>query len=284
MRTDATLKHAIVEVRWGPMASRRTVIPPGGTLRVGRTDRADLVVHHDEDMSGVHLELAWDGAKCHLRDLKSAKGTLVDGVPVTSAELSHGAWIRAGMTDLTLYIEGHTPPRRGSRDASPEAGAKAQEVIEALLAEAQGAPLYALLDAVQDERILELLRESVEPYQSLFQGLRGLVVEEAAPHLVLLSKGSRLLERLVHEGWGKSWGVYLACRRPLAEVRAHFRKLLFVREEDTRREIYFRFYDPRVLRAFLPSCTARQTEELFGAIDMYLIEGDGREVLRFSRG
>ena len=269
------------------MASQRTVIQPGETLRVGRTDRADLMLPHDEEMSGIHMELAWDGATCLLRDLKSAKGTQLDGARIESGEsgsVAHGGWIRAGTTNFSFYIEGHSRPPRGAIDMSPEGQAKAREVLSSLQREAQGAPLFALLDAAQSDRVMELLRESVEAYASLFEGTRGAVLEEAAPHLVELPEDSALLSRLIEEGWGKSWGVYLVCRRPLAEVRRHFRKLLFVKEEDTRRDMFFRFYDPRVLRAFLPSCTARQTEEMFGDIDMFLVEGEEGDVFRFTRG
>jgi pSer/pThr/pTyr-binding forkhead associated (FHA) protein len=278
------LKRAILEVRWGPMASQRTVIQPGTTLRVGRTDRADLVLPHDEEMSGLHMELTWDGATCLVRDLKSAKGTQLDGVRVESGSVAHGGWIRAGTTNFSLYYEAHTPPRRDAVDMSPEGQAKAQEVLSALQREAQGRALFALLDAAQGDRVMELLRESVEAYTCLFEGTRGAVMEEAAPYLVELPEASALLERLVQEGWGKSWGVYLVSRRPLAEIRRHFRKILFVKEEDSRRDMYFRFYDPRVLRAFLPSCTARQTEEMFGDIETFLIEGEEGDVFKFTRG
>jgi pSer/pThr/pTyr-binding forkhead associated (FHA) protein len=274
-------KRAIVEVRWGPMASRRAVLEPGSALKVGRTERADFAVPHDEHMSGVHMEIAWDGSTCLLRDLKSASGTLLDGAPVTSAQVSNGSWIRAGSTDFSLYIEETTPPPRGSLEVSPEARGKAEQALGALRAEAQATPLYALLDSARSERVLELLRESVETYRSLFEGLRGSLVEEAAPYLVELPADSRLLGRLVQEGWGKSWGVYLASRRPFAEVRRHFRKLLYVKEEDTRKEMFFRFYDPRVLRVFLPSCSARQTDEIYGEIEVFVMEGEEGEALRF---
>lgn len=263
------------------MASRRAVLAPKTSLKIGRTDRADLVVPHDSRMSGVHVELSWDGSTCQLRDLKSAEGTLLDGEKVTSAEVSNGSWIRAGSTDFSVYIEESTPPPRDSIERSPEAQARAEQALGALREEARKASLYALLDAARSDRMLTLLRESVEAYRSLFEGLRGAVVEEVAPYLVELPGDSRLLGALVQEGWGNSWGVYLVSRRPLAEVRRHFRKLLYVKEEDTRKEMFFRFYDPRVLRVFLPSCTDRQIDELFGEIDEFVMEGEEGEVLRF---
>jgi pSer/pThr/pTyr-binding forkhead associated (FHA) protein len=113
------------------------VIEPGKTLSVGRTERADLVVHGDDQMSGVHLELAWDGATCHLRDLKSATGTLLDGMPVTVATVPHGSWIRAGGTNFSLYIEEATPPPLGSVDMSSEGQARAHQVLEVFLIEGE---------------------------------------------------------------------------------------------------------------------------------------------------
>lgn len=39
--------------------------------------------------------------------------------------------------------------------------------------------------------------------------------------------------------------------------------------------MFFRLYDPRVLRAFLPTCSERQLEELFaGVVSAYVAEGE----------
>jgi hypothetical protein len=266
------------------MASRRAIIEPGGTLRVGRTDRADLVVSHDEEMLALHLELQWDGARCLLRSSRGAQKTLVNGVAAGEAEVPHGAWIRAGTTDFSFYIEESTPPRRGTVDTSPEAQTRAQRILNELRAQARGAPLFAVLDAARGDRIVELLRESVDTYRSLYDGIQGVAMEDAAPYLVQLSEPSKLLERLVEEGWGKRWGVYLACRSPFADVRRHFRRFLFVEEFETRARMYFRFYDPWVLRIFLPICTPRQTFEFFGEIQTFFVEGKTGEILRFAMG
>jgi hypothetical protein len=272
-------RRAIVEIRWGPLGSRRAVIDPGQTLRVGRTDVADLVVPQDPQMSALHFTLSWDGARCQLRDAGSAKGTLLNGEGVTEGEVANSDWIRAGETTFLVYFEGATRPRR--RAIMPDRG-EAERALATLAAE--GDPLFAVLDAARDERILELLRESVEPYRSLYQGEGGEALDELAPYLVGLPRGSRLLEQLVNEGWGKRWGVYLACREPFAEVRSHFRRFLMVKDDATGKRMYFRFYDPAVLRVFLPTCDVRQTSQLFGEIACFMVEGSGGEVLRLTPG
>ena len=49
------------------------------------------------------------------------------------------------------------------------------------------------------------------------------------------------------------------------------------------RELYFRFYDPRVLRIFLPTCNAAETATFFGPVGQFLVEAqDAETLLRFS--
>lgn len=271
--------RAIVEIPWGRAAVRKASISPGDRLTVGRSAPARLVVPNDRQMSGVHFELSWDGARCRVRDLGSANGTWLDGQQVTEGNAESGAFIRAGDTVFTLYIEGATV-RRLPADP-PALAARKGSALAALCAEP--APLFALLDAARDRRVLTLLRESVEEVRSLYEGTAGDALADVAPYLVRLPSGAALLERLVREGWEKSWGVYLTSARPFAEVRRHFRRLLLVKAETARQRLYFRFYDPRVLRVFLPVCNLRQRQELFGEIECFLMEGAQGEVLRYRR-
>ena len=263
--------HVILEVQWGPLASQRAAIPPGGSLRVGRTERADFVVSHDRQMSGIHFELSWDGACCRVRDLGSDTGTWLDGQPVHEGDARHTSWIRAGDTVFMVCFEGATSHPR--TDDSPEVASRKESALAALRAE--GAPLFALLDGARTTRIRELLRESVDDHRSLYEGAQGDAIGEAAPYLVRLSKDGALLSHLVAEGWGQSWGVYLTSERPLVDVRRHLRRLLMVEAEGEPQRLYFRFYDPRVLRRFLPQSNVRQRAEMFGAvIGAFLMEGE----------
>ncbi|MGB9178335.1 MAG: DUF4123 domain-containing protein [Pyrinomonadaceae bacterium] len=142
----------------------------------------------------------------------------------------------------------------------------------------QSAPLFALLDAARAPEILETLRGSQEKYQSLYEGAKGAELAAYAPYIVQLPAGSGLLEKLVNEGWGNSWGVYLTSTTPFDKVRRYLRQFLMVKLADGR-EVYFRFYDPRVLRAFLPTCTPDEMSRLFGPISCYLMEGENSETL-----
>ena len=101
-------------------------------------------------------------------------------------------------------------------------------------------------------------------------------------HLVRLPAESPFITTLVEQGRGKSWGVFLTCAEPLEALRHHFRHFLMVKLPD-RKQVYFRFYDPRVLRLFLPTCDAEQIRLLFRPIQYYIMEDENPDsLLRFS--
>jgi len=139
-------------------------------------------------------------------------------------------------------------------------------------------PLYAVLDAARDPAILKLLHGCGEQVQSLYDGRRGEQLADVAPYLARVPAGSQLLETLLREGWGRSWGILIACEAPFAELRRHLRRFLVVQTED-RSALYFRFYDPRVLRPFLASASDEQRREFFGPVSAFLLEGRRRGTL-----
>lgn len=295
----------ILEVCLGDGRGRKASVAPGGTLKVGRAERADFAFVKDERMSALHFELAWDGTRARLRPLQALVPTLLAGAecPADGAEVPHGQWIQAGTTDFRMFIEDHTPPRLDPEldieledDDDPEAiavmkraearvarrQARRAQILAELRKRAAAAPLYGVLDAARDDRILEICRESVEPYVSLYSGLQGELLADVAPHLVRLPPGSRLLEKLVMEGWGERWGIYVGASLSTEQVRRHLKRFLMVVDEDDQR-LYFRFYDPAVLRDFVPTCSVRQRSELFGELDVFIVEGDSGELVTFTR-
>jgi hypothetical protein len=164
---------------------------------------------------------------------------------------------------------------------TPAPRALAHPVVARLCA--RGSPLFAVLDAARDPLVLARLLGCGERYQSLYEGPRADRLADVAPYLVALPVGTPFLETLVRDGWGKSWGIYLACERPFEELRHHLRRFLTV-ETEASKKLLFRFYDPRVLRVFLPVCTPGEREEFFGPVTEFLMEGiDEPPLLIFSR-
>jgi hypothetical protein len=139
---------------------------------------------------------------------------------------------------------------------------------------------YVLLDAARDPLVRAFILEHAPDAESLYAGIdEGLV--DVAPYLLPLAGR---LESLMPLAWGNSWGVFLRSEATLAELRKHFRRFLMVQLEDGE-EVYFRFYDPRVLRVFLPTCTAPEREGFLGPVQTFVIEGEHfGEMVRFRAG
>ncbi len=301
-------KRLILDVRWGPMNGRKVAIDAGSSLRVGRTEWSDLILAHDRHLSRKHFSIVWDGKRGSVRDEDTIEGTFLNGERVTSGEIGHGTWIRAGETDFTVHVEDHVPAHNEDEDDDADDDdeltederwvveqKRAEETkrVEAarialakLREESAKEPLYAILDAARDDRILELLRQSVEPHQSLYEGVQGEPLATVAPYLTGPFRGdSVLLDRLVMEGWGKRWGIYLTSREKFVEVRRHFRRFLTVEFEETGEQVYFRFYDPGVLGALSKAWTTRQRADVCnsGQIkSMFAEEVDTASVIRLE--
>lgn len=128
-----------------------------------------------------------------------------------------------------------------------------------------------------------MLEESGERYQSLYEGLSAQVLADAAPYLVALRADSDLLRYLAFRAWGQSWAVFLTCRSEFDELRKHLRQFLKVKL-DTGMEVYFRFYDPRVLRLFLPTSSGDDCVVFFGPVTRFLTEDESSKmVLEFTK-
>ncbi len=271
-----TTPRLIVEIRYGKMAGKKVIVDPGKSLRVGRTELAELVVSHDGQMSGVHFELSWNGTHCQLRDLSSIGGTKLGGEAVNDAEVRHGGWIQAGDTDFMVYIEGRLKPQLRTLDSSEQLieDQRLDGAARALLRlRNEKAPVYALVDAGRDLRVLELLRQHVEPHHSLYDGLDGETLEDVAPYLVgPMRRDSALLESLVTEGFGKRWAVFVTTYEKFVEVRRHFRRFLKVQMEYSHEDVFFRFFDPGVLRPFWPTCNAGQKREFAEGMEQIYVE------------
>ena len=239
----------------------------GEYVRVGRTDQADYVVAADTHLSRVHFLVECGPTEARLRDLKSSNGTQVNGTKVIEATLKDGDLIAAGQSVFRLRVEQPSPAAENAASASEPLS---PDFLLGLL-RGQFQPLYALLDAARDIKIYALLLQCNEERQSLYEGAEGDKLAMFAPYLVRLQPDSALLESVVRQGWGKSWGVYLTCPSGLVDVRRHFRHFLKVKKPDGK-VVYFRFYDPRVLRVYLPTCTPQELDIFFGPVTRFVGE------------
>ena len=126
---------------------------------------------------------------------------------------------------------------------------------------------YILLDGARDKRIVPMVRSSGLPWECLYAGALSPALMAAAPYIVQISPESRFFNQLAPRAWGNAWGIFATAKPDvtLQALRRHYRTLLRVQDEQGR-ILAFRFYDPRVMRIYLPTCTAAERATFFGPV------------------
>lgn len=257
-------RRGILQVWSGRETYRKLVLDLGVPRTVGSAG-ADFVIHGDPAGS-PHFQIVWDGVGAHVQALGSHRLS-INGKPSWYGEMANRGWMTAVRTTYRLFVEDRTPP---PSPVTPSAAALA--ALDQLERRCETGNLYALVDAARSDRALQLVEESIDPYASLYDGEQGRAHDDIAPYLVHLQPNSWLLERLVTEGWGDAWGTYIESASGFDKVRRHFRQFLKVEVESEARPLFFRFYDPRVLRIFTDVITPEQKAEFLTDIVAFIFE------------
>ena len=141
---------------------------------------------------------------------------------------------------------------------------------------------YTILDAARDDKIYpELVNSDIESL-CLYLGEKAVELATVAPYLLELKREDPFTQWVLNNGLGKSWGIFLQSSAPFKELHRHFRKFLMVHDEEGT-PFYFRYYDPRVLRVYLPTCNESELQTVFGPVSHFFIEGkEENQVIEFS--
>lgn len=133
--------------------------------------------------------------------------------------------------------------------------------------------IFAVLDACDEPRVPSMARNHSPEISCLYQGEAEINFGHEAPYL---SPATPALLEWVHENlWLDPWGILLASSSTFDEVRQHLRRYILVKNAQGR-EMFFRFYDPRVLPMFLVTCADGDAAKFFGPIDrFYVTRRDG---------
>ena len=139
----------------------------------------------------------------------------------------------------------------------------------------QPCSIYALVDGAQDERVHRLLQMDGNDWRCLYGPELPRPLAEVAPYLVGFGSHRPFSAQFARYGRNHNWGVLLRSSVVIDDIAEHFAGMIRARLPDER-EVLFRFYDPRVLRAYLPTCTPAELERMYGPTTAFLIEqGDG---------
>ena len=145
---------------------------------------------------------------------------------------------------------------------------------------------YAIVDAAaathdSDEILSGLMRADCGA-AVLFSGENAVAARHAAPYLVRLDHHPEVETWLLEKGWGNGWGILLTSEADSQALWSHLRRFFCVQAPNGR-ALYFRFYDPVVLREFLPLLDDVEARAFFGPVCRFMVEASGGEPLVFDR-
>jgi len=249
-----------------PQAAQQVSLEPRQTLVFGRGTQADISLTADELLLPRHFSITHHQQFCQLTLLDGNGTLLLNNQPVTSVRLCNHDRIQAGQTVLQIIIEDQESLRKATL-------ACLQRQVK---------PLYAIVDAAQDEQIIPLLQQYTNTRQQcLFEGKLAEQVATAAPYLVQFNSTNDdpLLEQLVMRGWGENWCIYINEPESFDTIRRHLRQCLRVKDDDG--YMLFRFYDPRVFMEIIPDFNPDELNAFFGPIQFYLLEdAETKKIMR----
>ncbi len=157
----------------------------------------------------------------------------------------------------------------------------ARSIYKYLFAEA-GKHVFVILDGASVPQLLAKLEIQRPDYFCLYRGELTPDMAAVAPYLVELRPETPFTDWIIARGWGNHWGIFALSVADLRTMRAHLRTFLTVYDMEGK-PLLFRYYDPRVLRLYLPTCNAQELQVVFGPVESYLLEDeDSQTMLSFK--
>jgi len=141
--------------------------------------------------------------------------------------------------------------------------------------------LYFLADAARMHGEIHHAKELNPEHTCLYEGDSERFLSAVAPWLFSLERGGAFAKWLSNHGHARSWGVILHFAEDSLQLYKHLRRHLIVQAEDGT-DMYFRYYDPRVLRNYIPSCKSGALHDLFGPIRTFAAEDDEGMLVEYS--
>lgn len=140
---------------------------------------------------------------------------------------------------------------------------------------------YAIIDAAKDEKICPMILKSSEQFACLFRGNQAIDMASVAPYLIKIEKNKALTKPFIEKGWDNNWGIVLSSEAKFDIIKRHLRKFITVEDEEGKM-MMFRYYDPEVLRIFLPTCNPDQLNMFFGPVKKYYVNNEENQISMYT--
>jgi len=145
-------------------------------------------------------------------------------------------------------------------------------------AEKKSCNLYVIVDSARNDEVFKYFLTDNVTFKSLFDGKMDIKYYGVSGFLVECKNDSTLFNWLTDKAWGSNCCIFLISKTSFDEVLKHFQKFIRVYLEDDD-IVYFRFYDPRVLRVYLPTCNNKEIKTFFGEIESFFAESENPQFL-----
>ncbi|PXF64393.1 DUF4123 domain-containing protein [Kangiella spongicola] len=139
---------------------------------------------------------------------------------------------------------------------------------------------YAIIDAAKKGSIPYFLEGMKATFASLLQGDDAKKLAEVAPYIVLLEKGSDVSQWYMEKLYGNSVGFALKTNLGIEGLIQFWARKVKTRIPGTEEKGFFRYYDPSVLREYLPILEEdNELIEFMGTTNSILVEAQKPEQL-----
>lgn len=143
------------------------------------------------------------------------------------------------------------------------------------------ATVFVVLDGAMTPDLPAVLTSADAEHFCLYRGRLEPEMAAVAPYLASLHPDSPFTEWVLSNCWGRRRGMFGASHAGMSELRMHFRRFAMVSDQ-AGKLYYFRFYDPSVLRNYLPKANAKEVTDIFGPVQWFFMEDvDPRMARRF---
>ena len=133
--------------------------------------------------------------------------------------------------------------------------------------------VFAIIDGAAVNNLLDkIFLNSEIKYECLNLGELTPDIAQVSPYLIEFNIHSKFAD-WIYSGWGKGWSIFLISNEcgDIKQMRRELRSLTLSYGPHNQ-PLYFRWYDPRVLRVVLPVLVERQLKEIFNSVHKFVLE------------
>lgn len=163
------------------------------------------------------------------------------------------------------------------------------ESLKNLLEQNPPCALFAIIDTAQDSALYGKVKSSPGLKKCLYKSnvhYSGTHLSKelaaVAPYLISVDLNDPFFIELLLAGWGKNWCIFILSDVHFEIIAEHCSQNLQAQTPDGR-ILQFRYYDPRILRIYIPTCTDEESKLFFGPLKVFCCHDEkGIDLLHFA--